>query len=37
MAVFEEEDRRTIKTLGLTMAGFAALTAFLIIFALFVT
>lgn len=37
MAVFNEEDGRTVKTLGLTMAGFAVLTVSLIILALLVT
>ena len=38
MTVFkDEEDQHTVKSLGMTMAGFAALTVFLIIIALIVT
>ena len=37
MSVFNEEDTTTLKVLGYTAGGFAALTVFLIILALNVT
>ncbi len=37
MSVFDQEDRETIKTLAATMAGFVALTVFLIVCALLVS
>lgn len=38
MSVFDnEEDQRVVKSLGLTMLGFAGLTVFLIIFAHYMT
>lgn len=38
MTVFkDEEDQQTVKSLGITMAGFAGLTVFLIICALIIT
>ena len=35
MSTFNEEDNQTIRSLGLTMAGFLALTVFLIVLATF--
>lgn len=37
MSVFSEEDNSTLKSLGLTAAGFAALTVALIVIALIIT
>ena len=37
MSVFNEEDNRTVKMIGMTGVGFAALTVLLIIVALIVT
>ena len=37
MSVFNEEDNRTVKMIGLTGAGFAALTVLLIVVALIIT
>ena len=37
MSVFNQEDTQTVKHLGYTGAGFAALTVFLIVLALIVT
>jgi len=37
MSVFNEEDSKTVKIIGLTAAGFGALTVALIIIALLVT
>lgn len=36
MSTFNEEDSQTIRSLGLTMAGFLALTVFLIVLAGFI-
>ncbi len=37
MAIFEAEDQKTVKTIGMSAAGFAALTVALIVIALLVT
>ena len=37
MAIFDDEDQATVKTIGLTGAGFGVLTVILIILALIVT
>lgn len=37
MAIFDDEDRTTVRSLGFTMAGFAALTVLLIIGAVIVS
>ena len=37
MSVFNEEDTRTVKVIGMTAAGFGALTVALIILALILT
>lgn len=37
MAVFDNEDQATVRSLGYTMAGFAGLTVFLIVLAVIVT
>lgn len=37
MAVFNEDDSQTVRSLALTMAGFSALTVFLIILAVLIT
>lgn len=37
MSVFSQEDNKTIKNLGYTAAGFAALTVFLIVLAAIIT
>jgi hypothetical protein len=37
MSVFNEEDSKTVKIIGLTAAGFGALTVALIIIAMLVT
>jgi hypothetical protein len=37
MSVFSEDDSKTIKTLGLTFAGFIGLTVFLVILAIGLT
>lgn len=36
MSTFNDEDSQTIRSLGLTMAGFFALTVFLIVLASFI-
>jgi hypothetical protein len=36
MAVFNDDDSQTLRSLALTMAGFSALTIFLIILAAFI-
>ena len=37
MTVFNQQDRNTVRTLGLTFAGFIALTVCLILLAYFLT
>lgn len=37
MSVFDEEDGQTVKSLGMTMAGFLILTVVLIILAVIIT
>lgn len=36
MSAFDKEDRRTVKSLGLTIGGFVALTVILILLAYFI-